>query len=73
MRLVTKNLGYHRWLLYAYARTNSEADEFLQWLEPYKDRVWVKRHDPVWIGDTIALELRSRDHPLHTLIVLRWG
>ena len=72
MKISTKDLGDHRWILRIETSNYNEATEFLQWIGRYKDQVWCKEINSIWRYGNRIFEVRSRNPVLKTLITLKW-
>ena len=71
MQIRVKDLGEHRWLMRVYPSTPEERNTFNTIMELYKDRCFVKAIDNY--NDTFHYEVRSRDHKLRTLLLLKYS
>ena len=71
MRVRVKDLGEHRWLMRVYPERPEERTQFNTIMAAYADRCWVKAIDTY--GDTFHYEVRSRDHSLRTLLLLKYS
>ena len=68
MQFKSKNLGDHRWLLWAYSSDHNELVEFMTWCEAYKDRFWARRDSYLR-----SVEIRGTSHRDASYIVLKWS